>query len=411
MIFYYALSILLFLYLAFNVSYLFLFSIAGLLKRKNWYSAVELKRKIVVLIPTYKEDNIIINTALNAIHHDYPVDRFDIYIIADQLQETTVKALSDLPIHLVNVSFNKSTKAKSIKSALRELPDNYYDIAFILDADNVMGSGCLEKMNHAFDAGFDMVQLHRTAKNRNTPTAVLDAISEEINNHIFRKGHRIVGLSSALIGSGMGFRYTHFKNLMMQTDIDNNPGEDREIYLEFLRMGKTCEYIEDAFVYDEKVQSARVLEKQRTRWISAQLQYARRFWTRDFFKTFSFGVHYFDYALQTLLLPRLLLVVATMLIPVVFIFLYLVAGIKSFPSWGVWGGLSIVCWLGLFMSAYRSVSSHEILIALRGLPKAFWSFLRALLKSSSGNREFIHTPKEYVNTRLIMDNNRAEGKD
>jgi cellulose synthase/poly-beta-1,6-N-acetylglucosamine synthase-like glycosyltransferase len=58
------------------------------------------------------------------------------------------------------------------------------------------------------------VQGHRTAKNTNNSWAILDAISEEINNNIFRKGHRVLGLSSAIIGSGMAFRYNYFKALM-----------------------------------------------------------------------------------------------------------------------------------------------------------------------------------------------------
>jgi hypothetical protein len=33
----------------------------------------------------------------------------------------------------------------------------------------------------------------------NNSWAILDAISEEINNNIFRKGHRVLGLSSAII--------------------------------------------------------------------------------------------------------------------------------------------------------------------------------------------------------------------
>jgi hypothetical protein len=51
-------------------------------------------------------------------------------------------------------------------------------------------------------------------KNTNNSWAILDAISEEINNNIFRKGHRVLGLSSAIIGSGMAFRYNYFKTLM-----------------------------------------------------------------------------------------------------------------------------------------------------------------------------------------------------
>ena len=65
---------------------------------------------------------------------------------------------------------------------------NDYEIAVVLDADNIMAADFLTKINTAFDKGFTAVQGHRTAKNINNSWAVLDAISEEINNHIFRKG-------------------------------------------------------------------------------------------------------------------------------------------------------------------------------------------------------------------------------
>ena len=47
----------------------------------------------------------------------------------------------------------------------------------------------LKKINAAFAHGYVAVQGHRTAKNMNTSWAILDAVSEEINNNIFRKGH------------------------------------------------------------------------------------------------------------------------------------------------------------------------------------------------------------------------------
>ena len=84
--------------------------------------------------------------------------------------------------------------------------------------------------------------------------AVLDAISEEINNHIFRKGHRVLGLSSAIIGSGMAFRYNYFKNLMLTVTAVG--GFDKEIELKMLKEGRTIEYLDDAVVLDEKVQKA-----------------------------------------------------------------------------------------------------------------------------------------------------------
>lgn len=396
MILFHILLLILFSYLGLNAAYVLLFAVAGLVRRPRAYAAISPKKKFAVFIPSYKEDNIILDTARQAVLQDYPRDHFDVVLIADHLQPQTLNSLSALPIRLIPVSFEKSTKARSLKYALQQLPDDRYDIAMILDADNIMGPGCLEKINHAFQAGFEMVQLHRTAKNRNTPTAILDAASEEINNHIFRRGHRALGLSSALIGSGMAFRYADFKTLMTETDIENNPGEDREIFLELTRKGKVCEYIEDAFVYDEKVQSGKILEKQRTRWISAQLQYARRFWIKEFFRTFSCNIHYFDYALQTLLLPRVMLLAATFGMALFSTVLYLITGTGLYPGTPAWAGLFAITALGLGICAYPYLSAKEFRIALTGLPGTLRSFFRALLKSRSDQKEFIHTPKEFI---------------
>ena len=89
---------------------------------------------------------------------------------------------------LVEVSFEKSTKSKALNAAMAVLDDDY-DIALVLDADNIMESDFISKIDKAFANGAVVVQGHRVAKNLNTSLAVLDAISEEVNNHIFRKGH------------------------------------------------------------------------------------------------------------------------------------------------------------------------------------------------------------------------------
>jgi cellulose synthase/poly-beta-1,6-N-acetylglucosamine synthase-like glycosyltransferase len=119
------------------------------------------------------------------------------------------------------------------------LPETY-EIAVVLDADNVMASDFLSKVNAAFESSFTAIQGHRKAKNMNTSLAILDAISEEINNHIFRKGHRVLGLSSAIIGSGMAFRYGFFKNLM--SGVTAIGGFDKEIELKMLKEGHKIEY-------------------------------------------------------------------------------------------------------------------------------------------------------------------------
>ena len=43
--------------------------------------------------------------------------------------------------------------------------DESYDLAVVLDADNIMENGVLDKMSQAFRSGYKAIQCHRTAKN------------------------------------------------------------------------------------------------------------------------------------------------------------------------------------------------------------------------------------------------------
>jgi cellulose synthase/poly-beta-1,6-N-acetylglucosamine synthase-like glycosyltransferase len=194
----------------------------------------------------------------------------------------------------------------------------------------------------------------------------------------------------------MAFDYQLFKSLMANEDIENNPGEDREINLELLRQGLVCEYIEDAYIYDEKVQSNAVLERQRIRWLSAQLQYAKRCWLEEPLKTLSHGIHYADFALQTLFLPRSLLLMTILAMAVLNMLLKLIPGMGIiYPAGSWWGCLFGGCLLSLIISM-EALPLLDLKKGLISFPHAFWAFFRALTKSNSKQREFIHTPKQYI---------------
>ena len=183
--------------------------------------------------------------------------------------------------------------------------------------DNVMAVDFLTKINGSFGHNYLAVQGHRTAKNLNTSLAILDAISEEINNHIFRKGHRVLGLSSAIIGSGMAFRYDYFKQLM--STVTAVGGFDKEIELKMLKAGHKIAYLDDAFVYDEKVQKAEVFSNQRRRWLSAQLHYFRLyFWNSFRDLLFKGNLDYFDKAIQFIQPPRVLLLGSVIIFGILF---------------------------------------------------------------------------------------------
>ncbi|EAL4092042.1 glycosyl transferase, partial [Campylobacter jejuni] len=116
-------------------------------------------------------------------------------------------------IKVVELDSLKCTKIEALQKAIEyiEKGNLKYDNIVILDADNIVDPTYLSKINDALYAGCSVLQTHRVAKNRDSSVAVLDSISEEINNSIFRKGHTRLGFSSALSGSGMAFEYDLFK--------------------------------------------------------------------------------------------------------------------------------------------------------------------------------------------------------
>lgn len=382
------LQIVLLVPLALAVLYILLFSFAGLFYRQPPFPAVPVFRKIAVMIPGYKEDQVIFEVASLALKQDYPAELFDVVVIADSFQPETLKLLKTLPIIVIEVRFDKSTKAKALNKAMEQLTGPY-DIAVVLDADNIMAEDFLHKVNAIFEKPFIAVQGHRQAKNLDTPLAILDAISEEINNHIFRKGHRVIGLSAAIIGSGMAFRYPFFKELMK--DVTAVGGFDKEIELKMLKAGHTIEYMDDAAVYDEKVQKAEVFSNQRRRWLSAQLIYFRKSIFDSLWNLLAHGnVDYFDKSIQFIQPPRVLLLGSVLLLsPVFLIYQILLNGPPALTA--AWIALPAGVLCALLFSVPRRYYTRATLKAVLTLPAGMFLMLKSLLRIKGANKQFIHT--------------------
>lgn len=377
-------------YFGFASIYIFLFAFAGIFKAKKKKVIINKQRKFAVLIPGYKEDNVIVEVARRALEQSYAEELFDVVIIADSFQENTLNKLRKLPIELVEVSFEKSTKSKALNKAMDIIGDQYH-VALVLDADNIMEFDFIERINDAFNKGYKVVQGHRMAKNTNTAFAILDAISEEVNNHIFRKGHRVLGLSSALIGSGMAFDYHFFKSTM--ANVNAVGGFDKELELKLLRDKTKIEYLHKALVLDEKVQKSEVFSNQRKRWLSAQFIYFRRYVLSGIKELiFKGNVDFADKVYQMISPPRILLLglvfVLTSIYALIDIFF---ENVTSFISSEYWYITFVITVLAFALSIPRKFYSLSTLKAVLTLPKAFVLMFLSLFKLKGANKKFIHT--------------------
>lgn len=374
-------------FLALNVGYLFLCAVAGRLAHADDVAPspdAGLHRNIAVLIPAYKEDAVIVSSVHANLQQDYPADHFDLIIIADSLQATTLDLLATLPVRVVLVSFEKSTVTKAVNAGLAAIAHEHYDVVVISDADNHMAPDFLSRVNAAFAQGWRAVQGHRVAKNTNSGIALLDAISEEINNHIFRKGVRALGLSSALIGSGMAFDHALMRAAMEgQT---TTGGYDKELEMNLLLSGHSIAYLEQAVIYDEKVANAAVFQNQRTRWIAAQWQFLSHYFWRGLAGFSQGNIEGAFKILQTLVLPRVLLLGLLSLITL----FGLLAGQP------IYWAIPLVMLAGLMGSLLLAVPTYLWKrVTLRDLmlvPMLMLRFARAVFAIRKAFTNFMHTP-------------------
>lgn len=374
-------------FLTLNVAYLFVCALAGRLGRADdaLPSPTPARfRRIAVLIPAYKEDVVILDSVKANLQQDYPAENFDLVVIADSLRAETLKKLALLPVRVVPVMFEKSTVTKAINAGLAAIAQDNYDVVTVSDADNHMAPDFLSRINAAFEVGWQVVQGHRVAKNTQSGVALLDAISEEINNHIFRKGVRALGLSSALIGSGMAFDHDLMQAAMRgQT---TTGGYDKELEMNLLLGGHRIAYLEQAVIYDEKVSNAAVFQNQRTRWIAAQWQFLMHYFRRGM-AGLSRGQYEGAFKiLQTLVLPRVLLLGIVGLTTLLGLFM----SPSIFWVWPLGLFLALTSTLLIAVPAYlwKRVTLRELLL----IPTLMFRFAKAVLNMRKAFSNFMHTP-------------------
>ena len=338
----------------------------------------------LVLYPAYNEDRVIINSVHTFLGQYYPYKGFHVAVISDHMQPETNEQLAQLPITLLQPVFEKSSKAKAMQYALQQIQGEY-DYVVILDADNVVESDFLARLNDVCNKGYNAIQCHRCAKNSNNNIAVLDGVSEEINNTLFRKAHNRIGLSSALIGSGMCFRFKWFKENVYKL---STAGEDRELEALLLRQKIHIHYEPDIHVYDEKVSNKDNFQKQRLRWMTAQIQSLFSLLPYVPKALMDGNIDYLDKTFQQALIPRSMLIVLTFMLALLVTVLSLDWCIK-------WWLLFLFICLSLYVSTHKQLRSHSVFGKILSIPMLVWKMVLNILKIDRKNTDFIHTTHDH----------------
>ncbi len=367
-----------------SVAYVVFFAIISLFYEKEDRVAIHAAAlsnrmsRFLILYPAYNEDRVVINAVERFLMQDYPPSLYTVAVISDHMQPETNNYLRSLPITLLTPTFEKSSKAKAMQYAINEVKGDF-DNVVIMDADNVVRSEFLSQLNILCSV-YDAIQCHRCAKNANNDVAVLDGASEEINNTIFRKAHNRLGLSSALIGSGMCFKYELFKENVFKL---STAGEDREMEALLLSQGIFIKYAPDIHVFDEKVSNQDNFQRQRMRWMTAQVQSLLSQLPKIPSAILHGNINFVDKTIQQALIPRSILIV---LLGGISVFMTIV-----FPVWALkWWVLFVLLAIALFI-ALPSQLRFDSFKKVFAIPGLVIRMLKNILHIDHKNTDFIHT--------------------
>lgn len=367
-----------------SVAYVAFFAIISLFYEKEDRIAIHASalsnkmHRFLILYPAYKEDRVIVNAVEHFLEQDYPKGYYTVVVISDHMKPETNNYLRSLPITLLTPTFERSSKAKAMQYAINEVHGEFDDVV-ILDADNIVRPEFLSQLNILCSV-YDAIQCHRCAKNANNDVAVLDGASEEINNTIFRKAHNRLGLSSALIGSGMCFNYNLFKENVFQL---KTAGEDRELEALLLHQEIFIKYAPDIHVFDEKVSSQENFQKQRMRWMTAQVQSLFSNLPKIPGAIIHGKINFVDKTIQQALIPRSILIV---LLTVISIFMTLIVPEWCEKWWILFGILAVSLFISI-PSQLRLRSFTKVL----AIPGLVLRMFKNILHIDRKNTDFIHT--------------------
>lgn len=326
----------LFVAVALTVAYMTFFSVCSLFSRNHVVPKSKRQNRFIVLIPSYKNDRNILNTVKSILSQTYPQRLFDVTVVSDHQSEMTNMRLAQYTITLLTPNFEKSSKVKSLQYAILNLPAfKIYDVVVVLDADDIVEPEFLEQLNEAYEsAGTRAIVTHRMPRNRDTSSARLSNIFEEINNSVFRRGHIALGLSSALMDSGVAYEFNWYKKHIMKV---RGTAEDKELEAMLIHQQIYVDYFDQVCIFSENKREVEDFNRQRRHWVIEQFKTGIKNIRYLPAALFNRQYDWADKIIQWMILPRSILFPIVFIMCLVMPFIYFTLAMKWWIVTVIWG--------------------------------------------------------------------------
>ena len=239
--------------------------------KKPWIFIAGQEHRYAVMISARNEEEVIGELIASLKAQNYPKDKLDIYVVADNCTDRTADAAREAGA-IVYERFDQVHKGKgfALGYLLHELRadvgESGYDGFFVFDADNIVDENFVAEMNKVFDTGdYAALTSYRNSKN------FADNWISAGYGLWFMRETRFLNFPRMLLGTNCAISGTGF--LISAGVVKENGGwpyhlltEDIEFSANCALKGQRIGYCETAILYDEQPTTFRQSWDQLLRW-------------------------------------------------------------------------------------------------------------------------------------------------
>jgi cellulose synthase/poly-beta-1,6-N-acetylglucosamine synthase-like glycosyltransferase len=237
--------------------------------------------RFAVLVPARDEEAGLGATLASLGELDYPADRRELIVIADNCIDRTaeVAAAAGATVwrrHGETHGGKGAALAWGLARIQAERPE--HDAVVVVDADCTASRNLLTAVEGRLRAGAEAVQVTYAVANPDASSvAALRYASFALMNLVRPRGKAALGLSAGLFGTGMAFSRTLLARLPWTAQ---SLVEDQEYHLAIVAEGARVEFAPEAWVRSAMPTSLQRARSQQLRWDAGRAQLLRRYGPR-----------------------------------------------------------------------------------------------------------------------------------
>ena len=271
------------LYLFAATAYLIGLAVAYLVLPERESGPMEPLNRFAILVPAHNEELLVGSLCESLMKIDYPRERYEIFVVADNCSDGTVEICRKYPVRVLERDEpERGGKGQALAWGLQHVDLKVFDAVFMVDADNYVAPGILRELSRLLNGGEQAIQCYNAVGNRDDSwfTQLL-FVSRTIGNELYHGAKYRLGLSSYLMGNGLCFTS---ELLRRKGWTAFSAGEDWEYYAQLVEEDVKIAFAARARVFHQESRTLNQATSQRLRWSSGRFRIARTLGLRLFLK-------------------------------------------------------------------------------------------------------------------------------